>query len=440
MISPSNQFHASLHKHQWEVFSSPARFRVLVAGRRFGKTELALVEMVNAALQGPGRVVWYLAPNSQQARTIAWDRLKRMTQRFWAKRPSETKMRIELQSGSVLVVNGAYYPDSLRGVGVDFLVVDESALLDPRAWAEVLRPALADRKGRVLFISTPKGQDHFYELYEQATSGIPDWAGFQFSTAQGGVVDQTELESAARDLDADTFEQEFGGKFVNTVHHRVYKNFDRAIHVTPLSFEPSLPVVWSLDFNVDYMSMLIMQRVGEIVHVLSEIVIKQDANTESACETFLTFIDGYYNQLPRWCRPLTINVYGDASGSQRSTAGKQTDWAIVKQAFTKHVGTLIPKYFLAAANPPVRDRVNCVKGRLLNQADEVRLLIDPKCKELIRDLEEVSWAVNAAGKNELNKSDKARTHSSDALGYYIHREFPMRPKIGENGAGPVLSF
>jgi len=441
-MSPS--FHPlamTLHPCQWQVFACEARFRVLVAGRRFGKTHLALVEMLEAALDVPGRIVWYVGPNNQQARLIAWDRLKKMTQPFWAKKPNETKMRIDLQSGSVLIVHGAYYPDSLRGVGVNFLVIDESALLHPRAWTEVFRPAVADRKGRVLFISTPKGHNHFYRLYEHASSGAPNWAAFQFSTAQGGLVDQEELESAAHDLDEQTYQQELEGKFVNTVLHRVYQTFEPSVHVKPVGYDYARPLVWSLDFNIDPMCMLIMQRAGEMTHVLEEIVIK-NATTEVACQRFFERATLYLNQTPMWQRPLKVNIYGDSSGGQRRTSGAQTDWALVKESFAYHRGVFEPKFLIPGVNPLVRDRVNCVKSRLRNLHGDSRLLIDPQCTELIRDLEDVSWAVNASGAptNELNKSDKDRTHLSDALGYFIAKEFPMLGKIGEKKDGSILSF
>jgi len=142
-------FFIDLHERQWEVYQSKARFRVLVAGRRFGKTHLALADMLRAASGGPNRVVWYVGPNDSQSKRIAWKRLKELTSEFWAKQPSETAMRIELVNGSTLTVHGAFHADSLRGEGLDFLVIDEFASIDPRAWIEVLRPALADRQGRV---------------------------------------------------------------------------------------------------------------------------------------------------------------------------------------------------------------------------------------------------------------------------------------------------
>jgi Terminase large subunit, T4likevirus-type, N-terminal len=437
-----NPFKLNLHARQWEVFQSKARFRVLVAGRRFGKTHLALAEMLRAASEGPNRVVWYVGPNDRQSKRIAWKKLKELTRKFWAKLPSETEMRIELLWGSTLVVNGAFHPDSLRGEGLDFLVIDESASIHPRAWIEVFRPALADRKGGVFFSGTPKGRNYFFDLFEHAKSGHPEWEAFQFTTAQGGLVDAGELESAARDLDPESYRQELEGDFTNTSPHRAYRTFDKTCNVKPVTFDNLRPLIWSIDFNINPMCMLLMQQVEEIVNVLEEIVIKPEAHTDAACEQFCRRAMTYYQQVPIWQRPLTVKIYGDASGIQRRTCGSHTDWEIIRQFFNNWRGTFDDKYFTATLNPGVRDRVNCVNSRLHNQAGETRLLIDPSCKELIRDLEEVSWEVDSTGAatNELSKSDKARTHASDALGYFISQAFPLRGKIGEKSAGPVLSF
>ena len=171
---------------QATVFASDQRFRVLVAGRRFGKTYLALVELFQAAW-GKGRLVWYVGPFLKQAKRIAWKPLKEMTRLYWAKTPNETDLSIELTSGGTICVRGADNYDSLRGDGLDFVVVDEYASVRPEAWTEVLRPALADREGRALFIGTPQGRNHFHQMVESA-EGRPDWKVFQFTIAEGGTV------------------------------------------------------------------------------------------------------------------------------------------------------------------------------------------------------------------------------------------------------------
>src|SRR6202521_4779352 len=167
-----------LKSAQGTVFQNDQRFRVLVAGRRFGKTFLALVELCRAAW-APGRLVWYVAPTYKQAKRIAWKPLKQMTKAYWASKPNETDLTIELTSGGTIALRGADNYDSLRGDGLDFLVLDEYASIAREAWTEVLRPALADKQGRALFIGTPRGHNHFYDLYEAALDQ-PQWARFQF--------------------------------------------------------------------------------------------------------------------------------------------------------------------------------------------------------------------------------------------------------------------
>ena len=140
---------------QWTVFCSDKRFRVLVAGRRFGKTFLALTELCQAAW-GPGRAAWYVAPTYKQAKGVAWKALKQLTRPYWAAPPRETELIIELAAGGSISLRGADNYDSLRGHGLDFLVMDEYASMDRAVWPEVLRPMLSDRQGRALFIGTPR--------------------------------------------------------------------------------------------------------------------------------------------------------------------------------------------------------------------------------------------------------------------------------------------
>jgi hypothetical protein len=428
---------APLKPNQLTVFNSAARFRVLVAGRRFGKTHLALFEILRVAHR-PNRLIWYIGPNDRQSKRIVWDRLKALTRPDWAKRPNETQMRIDLKSGSAIVVNGAFNPDALRGNGLDLIVLDEYASMKPEAWSEVLRPALSDRQGHALFIGTPKGRNHFYERFEYALND-PNWAAFQFTTAQGGLVDEDELGQAARELDPASYQQEFGGEFVSANRNRVYYTFDRDLHLRPQTFEPLYPLVWSIDFNVNPMCMLLMQRAGDTVHVFDEIVLP-NANTEIACQAFLDKAEPLYKLVAGYRRPMNVEVYGDASGNQKRTSAAETDWTIIRHFFRRWKGTYQESFHILSANPPVRDRINCVNSRLRNTLEENRLFIDPRCRELVKDLEQVAWATDSTGAvlSDIDKSDRARTHASDALGYYIAQIFPLQPLIGHQSSGRIL--
>jgi terminase large subunit-like protein len=227
-----------LKEPQWTVFGCDQRFRVLVAGRRFGKTYLALVELCQAA-SVRGCLAWYVAPTYKQAKRIAWKTLKQMTKGYWASKPNETDLRIELVWGGTICLRGADNYDSLRGDGLDFLVLDEYASIAREAWTEVLRPALADKQGKALFIGTPHGRNHFFELYEAALDQ-PQWARFQFTTAQGGNVTVKELESATHELDERTYRQEFQASFESLGVGMVYYAFDRRQNIRDLRYNPAV--------------------------------------------------------------------------------------------------------------------------------------------------------------------------------------------------------
>jgi len=363
---------------------------------------------------------------------VAWRTLKWMTKTFWAKQPNETDLRIELISGGAISLRGADNYDSLRGDGLDFIVLDEFASMAPEAWTEVLRPALADRQGRALFIGTPHGFNHFHALVEGA-EGRPDWKTFQFTTAEGGNVPPEELESATHDLDERTFQQEFLASFVTLGVGRAYYAFDRAQNAKQFRFDRRVPLSWALDFNMNPFCSVLAQVHGGRVHILEEMILP-DSNTLAACEELLSRTQKWHTGFP-----LAIYVYGDATGEQRRTSASRTDWQIVKEFFGRHTDRFAVTFRILSANPPVKDRVNCVNALLRNQAGQNRLLVDERCRHLIKDFEQVSWKADPHGNSlaDLDKSDSMRTHVSDAVGYLVAREFPMRPVMGER-SGPAL--
>jgi hypothetical protein len=396
-----------------------------VAGRRFGKTHLALVELLRAAW-GKGRTAWYIAPSYRQAKRIAWDRLKQLTEPYWGGKPNETDLSIRLRWGGVIALRGADQYSSLRGNGLDFVVLDEYASMRPECWTEVIRPALADRQGGALFIGTPEGADHLFERFEHAQKD-QEWAAFQYTTLQGGNVTAAELASASRELDARLFRQEFEASFEGVAQGQAYYSFSRAESVKPCSYRPGLPLIWTLDFNVNPMCSVLAQRVDDSVHVLDELILP-DSNTVKACEAFLerTRDWGHHGA-------INVEVYGDASGYQRRTSGTGTDWSLIREFFGRWNGTFQATIRAATSNPGVRDRVALVNSRLQNASGERRLFVDPRCRELIKDFERVRWQIDSTGRvtTELDKSDRARTHISDALGYFVAEAFVMRGKVGE---------
>jgi hypothetical protein len=167
--------------------------------------------------------------------------------------------------------------------------------------------------------------------------------------------------------------------------------------------------------------------------LLDELILP-DSNTLAACEELLVRTQKYTAG-----RPVSLSVYGDATGEQRRTSASRTDWQIVKNFFGRYPDRYCVTFKVPSVNPPVKDRINCVNALLRNHAGQHRLQIAPHCKQLIKDFEQVCWKCDPHGTSlaELEKSDPRRTHASDAVGYYIAHEFPMRTTVGER-SGPMI--
>ena len=192
-------------------------------------------------------------------------------------------------NGSVISLKGANNPDSLRGIGLDYLVLDEAAYLEERVWTEVLRPTLSDKIGGALFISSPSGRNWFYDLWEDGQDEEEeDWSSWQFTTLEGGNVPPEEVESARRNLDARTFEQEYEARFV-TYTGLVYYGFDHSESVVDREYIPGEPVYIGMDFNIDPMTATVFQMDENdgTLFIVDEIEIF-GSNTDEMAEEILT--------------------------------------------------------------------------------------------------------------------------------------------------------
>lgn len=208
----------SLHPAQSEIFLNPARFKVVAAGRRFGKSYLAHVILISEALkvEKDGKPldninVAYVAPTFKQARQIMWSLLKNALAPM---KPSTNEQDgiIRLPNGRKIYVFGADQPDNMRGNAFSYVVLDEFAQMRPDTWTAILRPALADVKGGALFIGTPQGKNHFYELFLQAGKA-EGWEGFTYRSVDNPYMDPAEIEAASQDMPAEFAAQEFRATF-----------------------------------------------------------------------------------------------------------------------------------------------------------------------------------------------------------------------------------
>ena len=202
---------------QQKVIADKTRFKVVVAGRRCGKSRLAAVTLIIEALQCPqGSGVMYVAPTQGQARVIIWNVLMEIGRDVIAS-AHVNNSEITLVNGAVIYIRGADRPDTLRGVSLSYCVLDEYADMKPSAWEQVIRASLADKRGRAMFIGTPKGRNHFYDIYKMGEDDSKhEWASWSFTTADNELIHPDEIAEAKRTMSSFAFKQEFMASFDNS--------------------------------------------------------------------------------------------------------------------------------------------------------------------------------------------------------------------------------
>ena len=206
----------SLLPWQQEVFKDTTRFKVVAAGRRCGKSRMAAVTLLIEGLKCPqGSAVLYVSPTMGQSRQIIWDLLLDLGREV-IQSSHVNNLDITLINGARIYVRGADRPDTLRGVSLTYAVLDEVADIKPEAWEQVIRASLSDKRGRALFIGTPKGRNWFYDTFKLGESeDDPDWKSWHFTTADNPLIDQAEIESAKKTLSTFAFKQEYMASFTN---------------------------------------------------------------------------------------------------------------------------------------------------------------------------------------------------------------------------------
>lgn len=237
----------SPHTAQQQILDHPARFKVVAAGRRFGKTEIGR-HLLLKAISGHNKVGWWIAPTYAIATQVWHD----LTDLLAPLDPfiSAAQHRIELPGGGHIAVRSAHTPDRLRGAGLDYAVLDEAAYLAPSLWPEVVRPMLLERKGGAVFLSTPFGHNHFWELYKHgADPAAHDWAAFNFRSTDNPRLDRDEIE-ALRAITPDlVYRAEYGAEFVDHMG-AVFRHLD-AVTTAPLNPrpDPARRVVLGVDWG-----------------------------------------------------------------------------------------------------------------------------------------------------------------------------------------------
>lgn len=207
------ELNIKLLKWQQDVFTDTTRFKVVAAGRRTGKSRLAAWLLIVNALQCDKGHIWYIANTQGQARDVLWQVLLELANPV-IEASHINNMQIRLINGATISLKGADRPETMRGVSLKFVVMDEYGSMKPEVWEQIIRPALADQKGSALFIGTPFGRNHFYELYEYGLSGKDsDFKSWHFTSFDNELLDPKEIEAAKKSMSSFAFRTEFMASF-----------------------------------------------------------------------------------------------------------------------------------------------------------------------------------------------------------------------------------
>lgn len=394
------------------VWNDPRRFRVLLAGRRFGKTVLALAWLIKKADEKENTTNWYIAPNYQMAKNIAWRQLKRMLEDHPVK-TNEAELTIEFPNGAVIQLKSGENPDSLRGSSLYSAVLDEAGFMVKEVWMDSISPATSDQQAPVLFISSPPNNyNWFTDLYLSAKDDpdfVDDWAAFQFSTLEGGNVSAEEIERAKKQLDAKTFRREYLAT-IETMGGRVYSEFNRSIHVSEdlLLAKDVKDLYVGIDFNVSPMTAVIATKPSkDQLHVVDEIKL-MDSNTYELG-----------TELKRRYPNHEIHAYPDPAGRHRKTVGNigQTDFVILESFGFK--------VFAPRKIASVQDGINTVQAALRTADGRASLYVHPRCRNLITSFERFVYKDGTAIPDKSGGYD----HMMDCTRYLCSAERPILQAI-----------
>lgn len=422
------------HPNQQLIRQSNQRFKVIVCGRRFGKTTLAINELIYNAFKKASSDYWYVAPTYRQAKEIAWRMLKKSyydLPKDLQGEKNESELWVEVGQGSRISLKGADNEDSLRGSALDGIIIDEVDSIRnwDYLWHEVLSPSLKDRKGWAWFVGTPKGYYNLFKLFELAKTD-KEYDSFHFTSYDNPYLDKVEIDKEIQRITEDAFAQEYLADFRKHTG-LVFKEFDRKIHV-----------VDSIDLpgSNDYYRAMDFGAVNPTVCLF----IKVDNDGcywvyDEYYESEKTTKDNAYAIQAKHPQTFFRATFGDPSGKQERLdyAGYQLH---ITPANKRIIDILTGKLKETDDHSWVLHRINLISERLkINPVTlKPRLLIGKNCVNLIREFESYRWEERKD--KSLNEKDipvKADDHTVDALGYFVcsyaktpKREFkqPVRPQ------------
>ncbi len=384
-------------QHQIDVHNKLQRFNVLVCHRRFGKTVLCINEILKKCLENklPRPRYYYIAPTYQMAKRTAWDYLKEYTGVLPDVQYHETELRADLPNGGRIQLLGCERPDSLRGLYMDGVILDEVAQMPTRLWTEIIRPALSDREGFMIAIGTPAGHNAFWTLYDHANHQ-DDWYAETFKASDTGIISELELNEAKALMPPEIYEAEFECSFdssaIGSIYARGLNKADDDGRVTKVPYDESIKVntFWDLGM-ADKTAIWFVQQKGSAFHIIDYLEESGESLEyyASALQDKGYIYDTHY-------LPHDANVREIGTGVSRLETAQSLGLRT----------SIVPKL-------SIEDGINAVRMILS------RCWFDhEKCKDGLDALRQYRWATTDKGEAKNKPVHDWTSHSADAFRYF----------------------
>jgi phage terminase large subunit len=395
------------HKHQKKLHDDKHRYKVVVAGRRFGKSVFARHHCVLNAIHNPG-LYWIVNPTYRQGKQIHWHDLKKEVPHQLIDYKNEQELSIHLKNGSRIEIKGADNEDALRGVGLKGVILDEAADQKSKTWWEIIRPTLVDSKGWAVFIGTPKGFNWFYDLYLMGSKGSKtydkEWKGFQFTSYDNPYLSKGEIDKAKKQADEDVFAQEFMAEF-KRYKLAIYADFDRKTHVIEPFDIPYYSSEWEIFRGIDFgygaeptVCLWIAVGPDEKWYVIDEYYEIKDTS-DYHCGIILSKSQQY---------PSATGTYGDPANPQL-----MNDWGkrgVYITPASREGNTNLTEW--------VKNGIGIVQEKIkISPIDQKpNFFIVNHCEQLLKEIESYRWKEERDG--TTRRAEKANDHGPDALRYF----------------------
>lgn len=398
-------------KMQRELHQDGTRFKVVVVGRRSGKSTYALNEAIATCLEKDNQLVWIVVPTFQQAKDIYWrgSDISRYLMKGMYKKKNDSDLMVEFNNGSIMYLKSAERPDSLKGSGLDLLIWDEVAMTRNAryVWEEVLQPTLSDKHGRAVFISTPKGYNYFYELYMRGVEGKdPEWKSWKIATKDSYAPwtmtkqGQQELEKLKQRMTEDAYAQEYEADFTRRTG-LIFPEFDRGIHVRDFEVVSKYPLEMGQDFGYTHPTAMIYSYFDndDVWYIFDEYY--------EVGKTIFEHSGGILAKRRQYANTQKA-IYGDSEDPQ--SIGEYANFGVFITPVIKRRGK----------DDSVLVGIDRIRERL--KVDPVtkkpKMFIHPNCRNLIREIENYAWKeFKEEGDNEIPL--KLDDHAIDAMRYII---------------------